>query len=267
MSQPEQRKRAVSDILEGGARLAARNILALLRITAPLTLPIGVLFSAAVVWLANSSGSRHLATGVLVPVAVVYALSIIVSGAACLKLAAEAYGGGSPSARNAIALVLPRLTPVLCLTLLLAVGAAPAAAMLVLPGVTALGNYALLLLALALFSLWVSGTYSVALPAMLLEDKGIAGSLRRSAQLVRGRFFRALGTVLLGGVLALFVGVLVAILVSVFSLGGGNVILIVTLVGSTLGELLVAPLYVAFLVVLYCDLRAREHGSSAEQAS
>jgi hypothetical protein len=102
---------------------------------------------------------------------------------------------------------------------------------------------------------------------MLLEEKSIRESLRRSALLVRGSFFRALGTVLFGGVLALFAGALVAIVVSVFSLGGGNVILTVTLVGFVLGELLVAPFYVAFLIVLYGDLQARLQGSSVGSAS
>ena len=267
MSQTEHRKRAVSDVLEGGAALAARHILAFLRVTVPLTLPLGVLCGAVVVWLANSSGSRHLATGILVPIAVVYVLAVFVSGAACLKVAAEVYSDAEPSAAAAIQLALRRLGPVLCLSAFLLIGAVPAAALLVLPGLTALGNYALILLMLALFSLWLSGTFAVALPAMLLEGKGIVGSLRRSALLVRGSFFRALGTVVLGAILALFAGVLVAIVVSFFSLGGGNVILIVTLVGVALGELFVAPLYVAFLVVLYYDLRAREPGSSVERTS
>jgi len=267
MSRPEQRKRAVSDILEAGAALAARHILVFLRITAPLTLPIGVLFGAAVVWRANSSGSRHVAIGVLVAVAVVYALVIMVAGVACFKLAAEAYSDARASARAAIELVLRRLGPVLGLTTLLLVGGVPAVALLVLPGITALGHYALLLLILLFFSLRLSGVFSVALPAMLVEEKGIMDSLHRSALLVRGSFWRALGTVILGGILALFAGVLVAILVSVFSLGGGNVILIVTLAGAVLGELLVAPLFAAFLIVLYYDLRAREQDLSVEQAS
>jgi hypothetical protein len=258
----------VSDILEGGAGLAARHILVFLRITAPLTLPVGLLFGGIVFWFANSSGRGHdLALGILVAVGVVYALAAMVSGAACLKVAAEVYTGTSPSAQAALALVLRRLRPVLALTTLLVLGAVPAVALFALPGLTAIGNYSLLLLVLALLSLRVSGTYSVALPAMLLEEKGIVDSLRRSAQLVRRRFFRALGTVLFGGVLAVFAGVLVAILVSIFSLGGESVVLIVTLVGFGLGELFVAPFYVAFLVVLYGDLRVRERIASDDQAS
>ena len=100
-----------------------------------------------------------------------------------------------------------------------------------------------------------------------LEEKGVVESLRRSAGLVRGRFWRALGTVVFGGIVALFTGVLVAIVVSVFRFGDGkNVVLILSLVGVGLGLLLVAPLYVSFLVVLFGDLRARERDLSAKRA-
>lgn len=267
MYQPGRPKRALSDILEGGAGLAARHILVLLRITAPLVLPVSVALFAVVVWLASDSGSNRLAIGILVPLAVAYALAIVLSGAACVKAAVEASSGAKPSARGAIKYVLDRLGPVICLAALLIIGAAPAVALPVLPGVMVLGNYAPLLLILALLSFWLSGTFSVALPAMLVEHKGVAGSLRRSAQLVRGSLLRALGTVVLGGILALFAGTLVAIVVSFFSFGGENVTRIVTLAGLALGELFVAPLLAAFLVVLYSDLRELEHGPSVEQTS
>lgn len=267
MNQPEQRPRAVSDILEYGARLAAGRALVLLRITTSLILPTGVLLGAVIVWLAMSPGSKQLAIGILVPVAVLYILALVVAGAACLKVVAGARTAAEPNARAAITFALRRLGPILCLTVLLLVGAAPAIAVLVLPIALALGGYAVLLSAFGFLSLWFSGTFAVAMPAMLLEEKGVVESLRRSAGLVRGRFWRALGTVVFGGIVALFTGVLVAIVVSVFRFGDGkNVVLILSLVGVGLGLLLVAPLYVSFLVVLFGDLRARERDLSAKRA-
>lgn len=264
MNQPEQRPRAVSDILESGVRLAAGRALVLLRITASLILPIGVLLGAVIVWLAMSSGSKHLAIGILVPVAVLYVLALVVAGAACLKLVAEARTDAEPNARAAITFALRRLGPVFFLTVLLLVGAAPAIAVLVLPIALALGRYSALLTAFGLLSLWFSGTFAVAVPAMLLEEKGVVESLRRSAGLVRRRFWRALGTVLFGGIIALFAGVIVAIVASFFRFGDGkNAVLIVSLAGVGLGLLFVAPLYVSFLVVLFDDLRARERDLSA----
>ena len=267
MNQPEERPRAVSDILESGVRLAAGRALVLLRITASLILPSGVLLGAVIVWLAMSSGSKHLAFGILVPVTVLYVLALVVAGAACLKVVAEARTDAEPNAWAAIAFALRRLVPVLCLTLLLLVGAAPAIAVLVLPIAVALGRYAALLSVFGFLSLWFSGIFVVAMPAMLLEEKGVVESLRRSAGLVRGRFWRALGTFLFGGIIALFAGVIVAIVVSVFRFGdGGNAVLIVSLAGVGLGLLFVAPIFVSFLVVLFDDLRARERDLSAMRA-
>ena len=266
MSQSEQPQQALSDILESGARLAARRVLVFIRITAPLILPVNAVFIPVVVWLAKSSGSRNLAIGVLVPVVVVYVIAVVLSTGACVRAAAEAHRGAEPNAKAALEYVFRRPIPIFCLTLLLCITAVPAFAMVVLPGLTALGSFALLLIALALVSLWLSGTLAVSLPAMVVEEKGVTGSLRRSAALVRGSLMRAIGTVVLGGILALFAGVLIALLVSIFSLGGENVILVVTLVGTALGELFVAPLFAAFLVVLYYDLCARERIVAAYRA-
>jgi hypothetical protein len=267
MSQPEPRRRALSDILEGGARLASRHIVVFLRITAPLILPASAVFIAVVAWLKSSSSSNHLAVGILVPVVAVYVLAVMLSGGACVTAAAEASRGAKPSARAAIEFVLGRLGPFLCLAALLVVVAAPAIALPALSSVKALGGYTPFLLIVVLFSLWLVGTWSVALPAMLEEKTGIVDSLRRSAELVRGSFWRALGTVVLGGILALFAGVLVAILASVFSFGGEKVVLVVSLISFALGELLVAPFFAAFLVVLYRDLLEREQGSSFDRTS
>lgn len=266
MSQPKPRKRALSDILEGGARLASRHIAVFLRITAPLILPVNAAFIAVVAW-RGSSSSSYLAIGILVPIAVVFVVAGMLSGGACVAAATEASRGVPPSARAAIELVLGRLGPFLCLATLLVVGAAPAIALPVLPSVKALGNYAPFLLILALFSLWLTGTWSVALPAMLEEKTGIVDSLRRSAQLVRGSFLRALSTVVLGGILSIFAGVLIAVLVSIFSFGGETVVSVVSLIGFALGELFVAPFFAGFLVVLYRDLLEREQSSSVDRTS
>jgi hypothetical protein len=267
MSEPKPRKRALSDILEDGARLAFRHIVVLLRITAPLMLPTSAALIAVIAWLKSSSSSNHLAVGILVPVAAVYVLAIMISGSACMTAAAEASRGAKPSARAALKHVFERLGPFLCLATLLVVADAPAIAFPLLSSAKAIRSYAGLFFALALLSLWLMGRWSVALPAMSVEKIGIVGSLRRSAQLVRGSFMRALGTVVLGGILALFAGVLVAILVSVFSLGGKTVVLVVSLTSFSLGELFVAPFFAGFLVVLYRDFLEHEQGSSSDRAS
>ncbi len=267
MSRAEPRKRALSDLLEDGVRLVFRHIVVFLRLTAPLLLPVNAALIGVVAWRTSSSGSSYLVTGLLVAIGLVYAFAVMLCAGACVAAAAEASRGGKPSARAAIELVQGRIGPVLCLALLLTVAAAPTIALPVLPALKALGGYASLSLPLALVSLWLVGKWSVALPAMLEEKTGTVSSLRRSAELVRGSFFRALGTVLLGGIFSLFAGAVVAIIVSVFSFGGGKTVAIVSSIGFLLGELFVAPFFAGFLVVLYRELLAREQSPSPARTS
>lgn len=267
MTQPARKKTALSDILEGGAKLGFHHIVVFLRITAPLILPVSAVLIAVAAWRASSSGSNLLADAILVSVAVINVLAAMLAGGACMVAAAEASRGTKPNARAAIGFVLGRASRVIYLVTLLVIAIAPAIAMLVLPGLKVLGGYASLLLIPALFSLWLTANWAVALPAMLEEKIGIVDSLRRSVQLVHGSFGRALGTVVLGGTLALFAGALVAILFSIFSIGSENVASAVLRIGFALGELFVAPFFAAFLVVLYRDLLDRQQGSSPDRTS
>jgi hypothetical protein len=97
----------------------------------------------------------------------------------------------------------------------------------------------------------------VAAPAFLVEGKRVRQALKRSRELVRGHFFHALGTVVLGTILALFAVCVAAILVSALATGSEKTRLIVYISGVTLGELLAIPLLAAYAIVLYYDLRLR----------
>ena len=57
------------------------------------------------------------------------------------------------------------------------------------------------LVALVVGGVWLWGVWAVAAPALLLEGVGPVRALRRSAQLVRGRFWRTWGVRALGWVL------------------------------------------------------------------
>jgi hypothetical protein len=264
---PELRKRALSDILEGGAGLAIRHLGLFLRVTTPLLLPVNAVLVALGVWLAQNSEPTALVVGLIVPVAVVSVFLFLLAAGACVKVAADAYPGARPSVRTAIGFVLGRLGSFLLLAAALVVGIGPGIVFLIVfPSTRALGDLGLLVLLLAPLSLWLTGIWSVALPAMFAEQLGALDSLRRSRQLVSGSFWRSFGTVVLGTILALFAGVLVALVVSVFSIGGHNMILAATLIGFALGELFVAPLLATFAIVLYYDLRARREGFRFERA-
>lgn len=257
---PEPGQFALSDILEAGAVLVARNFLVFARITASLLVPINlILIALTLVFGVFLSGK----TNSVVVWVVVFAFSVadlfalILAGGACLRAAAEIYRGEKPSARAALVFVRAHLASLSWLAAILLVTIAPG---LVLFAVApSLGRFAPLALLALVLSLWLMGIWSVTPPVLLVEEKGVRKALARSRVLVRGHFWRALGTVILGSILALFAGFLARVLVSVLSTGGGNArVAVVTITGSMLGALLTIPLLGAYLTLLYYDLLVRE---------
>ncbi|HEX7132566.1 MAG TPA: hypothetical protein VF228_08325 [Iamia sp.] len=113
---------------------------------------------------------------------------------------------------------------------------------------------------------WLSGIWAVAVPALLVEDTGPLRSLGRSKELVRGRFWPVLGTVLLAGLLAsVLQGILVAPVI-VLQLVEASFLLtsILTGVAQLVGSALTLPFTAAVTAVIYFDLRVRKEGYDLE---
>jgi hypothetical protein len=262
MKQPVLVKRALSDILESGAILALRHLLPFLRATA-LLIPVNAILVGLSVWFTRSSEPTALVVALIVVFGIVDFLVFVLTTGACLNIAADVYSGSRASVRKAVAAVIERFGSFVSLVVVLLVAIAPGLAFLIaLPSTKALGRYAFLVVILVPVSLWLAGIWSVALPAMLVEQLGVEESLRRSRTLVAGRFLRSLGTVVFGTILALFADVAFVLIVSVFTSDRD----LYATIGSALGELLLAPFIAAFAVVLYYDLRARREGFGFDEA-
>jgi hypothetical protein len=108
--------------------------------------------------------------------------------------------------------------------------------------------------------------WSVAAPVLLLEDRRGWDALKRSRELVRGRFWPTLAvlvlmTILSGIVQAIFLGVLTGLV----SVTGNEVArALADAVGQTASSALTTPLSAAVLTVLYFDLRVRKEGFDLE---
>lgn len=114
--------------------------------------------------------------------------------------------------------------------------------------------------------LWLQGIWAVAVPALLVEDRRAIDSLRRSNQLVKGRFWPVLGAILLGSLLAsLLQGILVAP-VLVLQVTGASffVTSLLTGVAQFIGVALTTPYVAALSAVVYVDLRVRKEGFDLE---
>lgn len=98
---------------------------------------------------------------------------------------------------------------------------------------------------------------SMAVPAFIVERKGITASMSRSWELVRGSWWHVLFVILVAGILA-------GVVNGVISAIGGS-----SLVGywifNAIAQIITAPFVALVGVVLYVDLRARREGLSAEK--
>ncbi|MEO8889695.1 MAG: hypothetical protein ABI301_05935 [Jatrophihabitantaceae bacterium] len=122
--------------------------------------------------------------------------------------------------------------------------------------------------------IWLWGIWSVAVPALMVENRTIRGALGRSRQLVAGTFWRVWGIRALGTLIATFIGGFLVVPFEVAGLivdnnvfspdAGANhlpvVFLVLTAIGSALSATFTAPIRAGIDALLYVDLRMRKEG-------
>lgn len=136
----------------------------------------------------------------------------------------------------------------------------------------------ILMVVSALVSSYLSIKFSVASPAMVLENLGVFAAIGRSWSLTRGNFWRLFGiniltaiiTSMVAGIFGGIAGALGAIFVVVGSsspedmLASLNTTYILTMVMSTIAQLLILPFTSSVNALLYIDLRMRKEGLDVE---
>lgn len=144
-------------------------------------------------------------------------------------------------------------------------------------GVSLVGLLILMVIS-ALVSSYLYIKFSVAPPAMVLENLGVFASIGRSWSLTRGNFWRLFGiniltTIITSMVAGIFVGIadaLGAIFIVVGSsspedmLASLNTTYILIMVMSTIAQLLILPFTSSVNALLYIDLRMRKEGLDVE---
>lgn len=172
----------------------------------------------------------------------------------------------------AVLLLVLTLTTV---TLLITPGVVLVVADQVLLGVV-LGGLGLVLGFVAFIAL-TYGFWSLAAPALLLENLSVLAAMRRSWQLVSRSFWRVVGIMFLTAILVGFVSTFIATPFSLASslitlgqdepyadLGLTLVQLLIGQVGSILSGAVLYPLTAAVTALLYIDLRMRQEGLDLE---
>jgi hypothetical protein len=254
----ELRPLGVGEILDAGIKLFTRHWRPLVLSVVGLILPVQILSALVTASVAPEQFDLTTSeTGVeegeeaefLIgqgAIALLSIISVLLATAVCFKAVADAYLGVEPDWRRSLRFAVRRLGGLFGVAVIGGVLVALGTVALIVPGV------------------WLFVSYSVAVPALLLERIGPVKALRRSFRLVRGRWWPTAGVLLVG---YLLIGILGALATGVIMLvpalvAEGNTLVgaFGAVVGGTVGSVLTTPYSAAVVARLYFDLRVRKEG-------
>jgi hypothetical protein len=175
--------------------------------------------------------------------------AVLLATAACFRAIAQAYLGEEADWRSSLSFALRLAPALLLLTLLYVLGVLLGLVAFVAPGI------------------WLYVAWAFALPALLVENLRGPAALGRSFQLVRGRWWRTFGVIVVGFLLATVISMLVQGVFVVAILAGTDndaLVLVLSAIAGTLGLAVSTPFQAALLTVLYFDLRVRKEGFDLE---
>jgi hypothetical protein len=162
-----------------------------------------------------------------------YVLTTPLVTVACALLVA----GAAPTAGRAAIRAVEASTPLVLAAIVAAIGVAVGLFFLIIPG-------------LYLLVRWFLFPQAVA-----LEDRRGVDPLRRSGELIEGRWIRAAGVILLANLIGFLPGAALALPFGALAVSSDREWPI--LLGQTLGESISAPIVAVMATVLFYDLRAR----------
>ncbi|WP_371636317.1 hypothetical protein OG988_23650 [Streptomyces zaomyceticus] len=223
----------------------------------------------------------------LAPALLVTLMASLVSAALLTVVISRAILGKPVSLGSAWQEARPRLLQLVGLTLLLAALSAAIVMVGLLPGLLIGGSAGVALAILGGFgalaaAVWLMIRFSLASPALMLERQGVIPSLKRSAKLVQGTWWRIFGITLLTQLLIFVFAMIVAIpftiigiaidgdgfsgLLSGTSTSFGWPFLIVTGIGGVITSAITYPISAGVTVLLYVDQRIRREALDLELA-
>ncbi|MFD9545223.1 glycerophosphoryl diester phosphodiesterase membrane domain-containing protein [Streptomyces sp. NPDC060022] len=181
----------------------------------------------------------------------------------------------------------PRLLPLLGLTLLMSLMSAAVMTVGLLPGMLLGGGAGIALafvgfIAACVVVVWLMVRFALAAPALMLERQSVLTSLRRSAKLVRGTWWRTFGILALTYLLVIIVALIIVIPFGIIavtvdsdglseflnssSTDFGWPFLIITGIGEVIISTLTYPFTAGVIALLYVDQRIRREALDLDLA-
>jgi hypothetical protein len=181
-------------------------------------------------------------TGLLAVIIIVISfLAVIVAVGALSKCLLDAYTGRPSGWRHSVQFAAERLGPLTWLALLSGVLLTIGFILLVIPGI------------------FLTVSWIVAVPVLMFEGTGGFGALRRSYDLVQGRWWATFGALLLGIICIVGISIVLGLILhSAASTNHVSVILVVSGISRIIGAIVSYPIVATIAAVVYFDLRARK---------
>jgi hypothetical protein len=250
---------SVGELLDTAVNVYRRNATTFWTILAVIIVPIQVieliLTRLAVGSVTKIGGSFYKVGGgsagglvVLLIVTVLSIVAILIANGATVKAVGEAYLGHSPDWRASLGYAGSRIWGLLGLAIVLGILLTIGYILIIIPGI------------------YLTVIWCAAIPAFMIEGLPALGSMQRSSDLVRGRWWATFGRVLAA---IIVYAILYAIVTAIGGAIAGDassytVFLIIRTVFTTIAALLLTPFVAAVFVVLYIDLRVRKEAFDIE---
>lgn len=260
MDAGQLRPLGVGEILDASIRIYRSRFLTLLKAVAVVVVPVQVVNLVILLSLPSSTtttrtfsgGSYTTTTGpspgpafaAIVLIAIVALVSAALAQAAALKVITDAYLGTETGWRESLRFGLRKLRSVVWVSILHTLGLVVGFVACIVPGI------------------WLYAAWSVAIPALLVEDAKGPRALGRSFNLVRGRWWPTTGVLILAFLLTSIVTFAFSILLVPLFLTGASTTTTQTAnaVAGGIASVLTTPFAAAVAAVLYFDLRVRKEG-------
>jgi hypothetical protein len=247
---------AVGEIIDVSLKIWRRHFWTLVRIVVVVVAPLAILSSLIVTSVAvepTAVGPTGEDIGGLLAggftAVILGLLGFLLASAACLQAVSVAYLGGQPGWKESLRVAANRFGSLLLLSIVLGFGLFLALILLVIP------------------FFWLSVSWSLAFVVLVAEGLGGTQALKRSHDLVRGRWWPTFGALVLAKILQSIMGLIVGLPLGLLSLKtdpGSFASFVNTAVSQTIQSAVTTPFFAAVLVLIYYDLRVRKEGFDLE---